>query len=139
MALHPRPTSIPPEEVEISAVRAQGAGGQNVNKVSSAVHLRYDIRASTLPADHKARLLALNDHRISRSGVLVLKAQVHRSQEMNRAEAWSRLQDLVDSVAEPPHVRKATRPTAASRRRRLADKRLHSVAKLRRSGRDPLD
>lgn len=139
MALHPRPTPIPPDEVEISAIRAQGAGGQNVNKVSSAVHLRYDIRASSLAADHKARLLALNDNRISRSGVLVLKAQVHRSQEMNRAEAWSRLQDLVDSVAEPAHVRKPTRPTAASRRRRLADKRLQSVAKLRRSGRDTAD
>lgn len=139
MALHRRPTTIPPEEVEISAVRAQGAGGQNVNKVSSAIHLRYDIRASSLPAEHKARLLALNDHRISRAGVLVLKAQTHRSQDMNRAEAWSRLQDLVDSVAEPPHVRKPTRPTGASRRQRLVDKRLHSAVKLRRSGRDALD
>jgi len=139
MALHRRPTPIPPDEVAISAVRAQGAGGQNVNKVSSAVHLRYDIRASSLPADHKARLLALNDHRISRAGVLVLKAQTHRSQDMNRAEAWARLQDLVDSVAEPPHVRKPTRPTASARRQRLADKRLHSAAKLRRSGRDALE
>ncbi|RYF34828.1 MAG: aminoacyl-tRNA hydrolase, partial [Comamonadaceae bacterium] len=109
-----------------------------VNKVSSAVHLRYDIRASSLGADHKARLLALHDHRITRSGVLVIKAQAHRSQEQNRVEALERLQALVDSVAEPPHLRKPTRPPASARRRRLGDKRQRAEVKLMRSGRDPL-
>ncbi|WBY02056.1 alternative ribosome rescue aminoacyl-tRNA hydrolase ArfB [Ramlibacter tataouinensis] len=136
MPLHARPTPIPPEDVEIIAIRAQGAGGQNVNKVSSAVQLRYDIRASSLAHEHKARLLALPDRRITRSGVLVIKAQVHRSQELNRAEAWERLQELVDSVAEPPHVRKPTRPPASAARRRLADKRRRAEVKLSRSGQD---
>jgi ribosome-associated protein len=138
MTLQRRPTAIPPEEVEITAVRAQGAGGQNVNKVSSAVHLRYDIRGSSLSHDHKARLLALHDNRITRAGVLVIKAQSHRSQELNRAEALDRLQELVDSVAEPPHLRKPTRPPASARRRRLGDQRQRSEVKLMRSGRDPL-
>ena len=139
MTLRGRPTPIPPGDVEITAVRAQGAGGQNVNKVSSAVHLRYDVRGSTLPTEHKARLLALNDHRISRAGVLVIKAQTHRSQELNRAAAWDRLQELVDSVAEPPHVRKPTQPSRSERRRRLADKRRQGELKLRRAGRDTGD
>ena len=137
MSLHRKPTPIAPDEVHVTAVRAQGAGGQNVNKVSSAVHLRYDIRASSLAAEHKARLLALDDRRISRAGVLVLKAQAHRSQELNRAEAFQRLQELVDSVAEPPHVRKPTRVPAGARRRRLADKRQRSAVKVMRSGRAP--
>jgi len=125
-------TPIPDSEVEITAVRAQGAGGQNVNKVSSAIHLRFDIRNSSLPEDHKERLLALADQRITRDGVLVMKAQTHRSQDMNRAEAMGRLQELVDSVAEPPRPRRPTKPTRASKRRRLEAKNLRSQVKVLR-------
>lgn len=132
MATVRAPTLIPGSEVEISAMRAQGAGGQNVNKVSSAIHLRFDIRNSSLAEDHKERLLALNDQRITRDGVLVIKAQTQRSQEMNRAEAFGRLQELVDSVAEPPRIRRPTKPTKASRRRRLEGKNLRSQVKLLR-------
>lgn len=125
-------TPIPPTEVEVTAMRAQGAGGQNVNKVSSAIHLRFDIRNSSLPEDHKERLLALRDQRITRDGVLVIKAQSHRSQDMNRAEAFGRLQELVDSVAEPPRVRRPTKPSRAAKQRRLETKNLRSQVKLLR-------
>jgi ribosome-associated protein len=120
---------VDPREVEISAIRAQGAGGQNVNKVSSAVHLRFDIPTSSLPDEVKARLLALNDSRITQEGVLVLKAQQHRTQEMNRADALARLQEVVDSVAVPPKARRATKPTYGSKQRRLEGKGRRSEIK----------
>jgi ribosome-associated protein len=118
----PRRVTVDAAEVDFSAIRAQGAGGQNVNKVSSAAHLRFDVKASSLPEDVKARLLALPDQRISSDGIIVIKAQDHRSLPMNRADALARLQAMVDAVAVPPKARRPTKPTFGSKQRRLESK-----------------
>jgi ribosome-associated protein len=124
-----RAIAIPESELEFSSIRAQGAGGQNVNKVASAIHLRFDIGASSLPERIRQRLLALHDQRITADGVVIIKAQRFRTREMNRADALDRLRELVAGVLATPRKRIATRPTAASRERRLDSKVRRGVHK----------
>lgn len=131
----PHHIEIPDAEIDIRAIRAQGSGGQNINKVSNAVHLRFDIHASSLPPDIKQRLLALGDHHISGEGVVVIKAQSHRSLEQNRQDALERLHHLIRRALVVRAVRRATRPTRASRERRLAAKSRRSEVKMLRRNR----
>lgn len=127
------PPPIPEHELVFSAIRAQGPGGQNVHKVSSAVHLRFDIQASSLPAPVKEKLLALSDRRVSKQGVIVIKAQSTRSQDQNKAEAIARLEELVAEASRSSPVRRATKPTFGSKQRRLKAKTLRSAVKATRA------
>ena len=121
--------AIADTELDLQAIRAQGAGGQNLNKVSSAIHLRFDINASSLPGVYKQRLLQLKDRRISSDGILIIKAQRYRTQEKNREDALARLQTLVQAVTIERKSRRPTRPTAGSRKRRLESKKKRGLAK----------
>jgi ribosome-associated protein len=127
-----RHITIDDSEFELRAIRSQGAGGQNVNKVASAIHLRMDIQASSLAQEYKDRLLALNDHRITASGLIIIKAQSHRTQELNRQEALTRLRALIKSVVYTARPRKATRPTLGSKKRRLEGKKQRGQKKTLR-------